>query len=545
MSHVEADTPKHPPALPLAVHIGFAGARFLRPGASALDDAVIEQAVLEQLRAVLARLPATLGLSPQHFLVGVSQMAAGADALFGQAVEQLGWGHRVVLPQLRDDYLQAIGTGGVDDFTPRQRIAATERLESPAVIEERVVSTAATRAERFDDANLAILTSCDVLVCLVNESLPGRAGGTRTLVDRAARHGVPVLYLGLLADEHGRPRIVAQPLTAPLPMPTLPQAFAQEPEALAMPADRWPDAQAYAKALKGVASRHAGERRRSFGQMAEVIVWSHVGATILASVVLKLSQHRLAAVALLALELALLAWGFWTHRRLHAGAHAETWAVTRLCAEIARSALAAGRLRPALDHLLELPVPAALGPMLRTLVVLNLRDIRRAGRAVPWGEARDDYVAHRLAGGGGSGQIAYYRREQLDAEKRGATARRLFHLWSALAIGATFVKLAFEVASARYGVDLHWSGGVKDVLGIMAIVLPVVAVAVMSLAAAFDAEGRAHVFEEMHHFLKRQHGRITHAQSAREAALLVSETETRLLGETLSWFSRRAYTSIA
>jgi len=82
-------------------------------------------------------------------------------------------------------------------------------------------------------------------------------------------------------------------------------------------------------------------------------------------------------------------------------------------------------------------------------------------------------------------------------------------------------------------------------LPLLTILLPVLAVAALSLAAAFDLEARRHTFKEMHEFLERQTRHLTEAASEREFAKLLLETESRLLGETVNWFSRRSFTGVA
>lgn len=82
-------------------------------------------------------------------------------------------------------------------------------------------------------------------------------------------------------------------------------------------------------------------------------------------------------------------------------------------------------------------------------------------------------------------------------------------------------------------------------MGVVAIMLPVMAVGGMSIAAALDAEARDHTFAQMRDFLTAQVQRLTQAASQREAMALAVEAETRLLGETLTWYARRVYTGIA
>ena len=85
----------------------------------------------------------------------------------------------------------------------------------------------------------------------------------------------------------------------------------------------------------------------------------------------------------------------------------------------------------------------------------------------------------------------------------------------------------------------------KTLLGFLAVVLPVSAVAVLSLAAANDLQARQHTFGEMLDFLQIQQNRLRLAASRRDFTRIVMETESRLLGETVNWFSRRSFTGVA
>ena len=74
--------------------------------------------------------------------------------------------------------------------------------------------------------------------------------------------------------------------------------------------------------------------------------------------------------------------------------------------------------------------------------------------------------------------------------------------------------------------------------------LPVRSVAALSLAASFDLEGRRHTYEEMLHAMETPRALIEGASSEREFVALVLQTETRLVGENVNWFSRRAFTGV-
>lgn len=93
---------------------------------------------------------------------------------------------------------------------------------------------------------------------------------------------------------------------------------------------------------------------------------------------------------------------------------------------------------------------------------------------------------------------------------------------------------------------LHGSeASLLKVLGTLAVALPVLAVAALTWSAALDTEARLHTFTETLEFLEEQLVAIREARSGYEFNRLLLETETRLLGETASWFSRRSYIGVS
>lgn len=82
-------------------------------------------------------------------------------------------------------------------------------------------------------------------------------------------------------------------------------------------------------------------------------------------------------------------------------------------------------------------------------------------------------------------------------------------------------------------------------LGPLAVILPVVAVAALSLAASLDLEGRVHTYREMLVFLEEQKIHLSNAASETAFCRLALETESRLLAETAGWYSRRTFTGVA
>jgi hypothetical protein len=540
-------------ALPLVVHVGFAGSRFLfdRRDHPKVDADAFERAVQAELVKHLRALPGTLHLTPRHRLCGVSQVAIGADTAFTRACAELGLDQRVLLPESREAYLAAVGTDGTPDFDGRAREAARELLAGAHIIEERVVSQASDRHARFEDTSAAIARISDVVVSVRRHGATPKPGGTLSLLERAELRGHPVLDIVVAVGPGGAPRFTSawrQEKTFRPPSFTTDLAALGAGSAPARPDGAPPSADAYAQTLKRVAGDRARSRQTVFTYAAFIIIVTHVLATIFA--VIALVVHGGAAIPLLlGGELLLLGAGFYVHQLLHHAQAAREWALARLVAEIGRSAHAARGVTERLGYLFDLPMPPAVRPLLHALDVLRLREARRPPAGPPAGtpaERRSTYVAERLdAPRTQGGQIAYYA-WRLEKERRWlAAARWTFRACTLAAIVATLSKLLSKAWWPSW-LPHGWHEPSASVFGSLAIVLPVIAVAALSLAASFDLEARVHTYEGMAEFLERQRTLLTRETiTEHEFATLALETEGTLLGETATWYSRRAFTSVA
>lgn len=528
--------------VPLVVHVGFAGSRTLSDELSDADESAFVAQVGEALAQRLTRLRGDLGLGAGHVLCGVSSLAAGSDLLFAAACDDAKILRRVLLPRELENFL-ADSEDGVPDFTPDERAEARRRAErSPTtcVIQVSEVSDAPTRVERFEDVNLEIARMSDVLVCMERAGADGNRGGTRQLMELAAARGKPVLHLTVHRESDGRPRLVERWLGVDGPVssidfvpPRLPQEFDELDIAHGADGDL-PPMEQYLAELKRYSERQAEETQGAFAFAAWTIIVTHGLATLCASVALIMADGApLLSKWLLGIEILLLSGGFVSHRRLHKAHKVKRWALMRLTAETAWSCGEA-RFDVPLRYLFRLPFPRVLRPLLRTLHVLHLRDVRGLDvDADDWRERRCTYASRRLRGQ--RGQIDYFEKERLKARRflRGASA--VFFLGSLIALVCAAVKLGVKLTD--FGPD-----ALKDWLGVAAIWLPVVAAGAHALAASLDKEAREHTYSDQREFALRQLALIEGARSKRECETLVLESEERLLGETVGWFARRSFT---
>ncbi len=553
-----------PPPIPLVVQLGFVGSRQLVDAAAhpGVDPARFADALQPLLVARLAGLPGDLGLDAQrHPVCGVSSLAIGGDTLFARACQTLGWPHRVFLPQFRENFLAATSSDGKPDFTAAEAATAHTLLAASNVIQEHVASGSPDRRERFEDVNLELIRVCDLLVVLVRAGAAGQPGGSLDTIDHAVACERTVLELRVTVNAAGHPQL--EPDVWHHRRAFTPPALPHELAALQSGLTGLPPVADYCNALKTFTSHTSQQRQTFFKRAALWVVGTHVVATLCAVAALKLADSPLVP-SVLGLEILLLAVGLLVHEALHGGklihslrrlpglgrlnglAHAvQVWAMSRLASECARSTLALGDIPAPLGHLFALPLPNALRPVLRTLNVLHLR-ATHALPPKPWTTRRDDYLhgrIFRVKKEKDPGQVRYYLRELRKAHRHYGWARAAFLTGSIGAFVATTSKLLISSHCVR--VPENWHGAVAAGLGALAILLPVLAVAAMSLAAAYDLEARAHTYREMLHFLRAQRRRLRRAPTEHAFRRFALETEARLLGENVAWHARRAFTSIA
>ena len=544
MNH--APTVSHP--LPCVVQLGFAGSRRLfaddpaDPTKLARRHTAVEQHLIQQLE----RLRDELRLESNHFLVGISAMACGADTLFSRACRNMSpqpIPQRILLPQHREQFLSAVGSDGIPDFTADERAEVESLLAESHIVQEMVVSHSADRNARFQETNVEILRVSDVIICLLRHDAAGKPGGTNELLERAKQRGTPVLEIrvgldnGSLTFDERWHNLDAD---HPFQLPRLPEELAHESVRIAI--EPLPSRAEFCKPLEKLVSKQAAFHQKLFKFAAVTIIATHILATLCATLALSLHEHGSEhgpgpIPLLLVIELLLLGAGFGIHWHLHHSHAARVWALARLVAELARSLRAIGPHHVYLEHLFRLQLPHRFRHLLRTLSALHLRSTW-PDRMAAWEPRRDAYLKERV-----DHQIRFYSDRLPEDERRLRNCQWAFTLCSILAIVATLTKLVclFQVPDVIESSKETW----LVTLGTLAIVLPVLAVGGLSWAAALDCEARVETFGEALSFLKRQRAFLEQATSATEFNRLLLETETTLLGETANWFSRRSNTGVA
>lgn len=554
MKHPTQESSPHAPALPLVISIGFSGARHLREeaaGQTAQQAAAYEAALTVQLQAILHQMPQLLGLpvdhAEQHFFCGLSQLAIGADQCFTRACAALGIPQRIFLPLPWDAYRMAVSSSGTPDFSAEQRTAADELLKSPHIIQQRIICLTDDRRARLKDVNLEIVNVANVIICLKRKGTAAKPGGTQDMIDLAVKRSIPVLEL-TLSEANGQPQLEQRWLPAGNGAPTaqlthftapsLPHEIAAMPKLAA--SGQPPAVKDYAERLKKYGSTQSKKHSTWFKYGALVIIVTHLLATV--GAVIAMEQHNDFVKYILGFELAFLAAGFTTHFWLHRSHAVRHWAFCRLVAEVARSVRSIGGRHVYLEYLFTLPLPLSLRAVLRTLNVLHLRDTRSLPQQ-PWEDLRNTYVKTRLIDEpeNSNNQTPYYRREAAKARKWHNLAQRVFNVCS---LGAFAVSLTKLLVKCHCLESLPYDE-TQSLCGALAVILPVLAVGALSLAGASDLDARTYTFEDMRDFLEQKKEHLEAATSEREFDKLMLETESRLLGETATWFSRRSFTNVA
>jgi len=522
------------------VHIGFAGSRMLYNNdelgendrvtdADAFEDALVDL-LIDQLQQF-----STSHLSAKQYLCAISQLAIGGDEVFTRACQKMEIVQRIFLPQHWDAYLEAASPeSSTPDFPPAKQDQIKDLRKSEHIIQERVVSEADNRSDRFEDTNLEILRASDVVVCLFRHDIlpkPAR-GGTLELMTLAVAREKPVLKL-IVGVENGLPILNETIWINAQKLNSLPEISPQIPR--------------YNKTEMVIATRQlAKEYSMQFTVLASIIVCCHLLATMLATAVILISKsstsetlhHNYVITGIfLGFELVLLISGLAIHNRLHHSKVTREWAVNRLTRETLRCFNALRFVHNQLQFVLEHPFPDFFKSYLRTLKNQQFKLTKQHPKK-PWEELRSEYIKERFSDPE-SGQMNYFEKRIRIETRYLKWSSWAFYTLTAAAILATTIKFIKPILAIK--LDPFMIGS----LGFGAVVLPTLAVGSLSWIAAKDFEARVNTYRNTLAFIQKKYDEITKAQGAREFNKLVLETESYLLGEVVTWYNRRAYLGVS
>ena len=519
------------PKIPLVVHIGFSGSRQLFVDS---NNQIEFLGQLEScLRDALQTIPDKFKLN-NNFLCGASQLAVGADTLFTKVCQETNIPQRVFLPQHFDEFLNAVGSRG-SDFSGPEKEQAIQLSQSDHIIEQCVVSSSNDRTSRFEQTNLEILKTSDVVVCLLRKDATESLAGTVGMLERAKRRKVPVLEMRVSIQDGIATTENSWHNTEHFQTPTLPSQFDNLEVVPFDSYDGLPEPAEYCTPLKEFASAEAAWYSKWFHRAAIIIILTHVAATIVATIGLLAhsSDHGHHegghGYAFPIIELALLLVGLGFHFYLHWRHIGKSWAYVRLIAETNRSVSAVSKVRCGLEYLFRLPLPSELKSVFRTINVIQL-NATKAVADEDWETCRNDYLKKRI-----DNQLAFYDKRYRKAEMWRKFSGLMFTCFS---IASVLIIFSNILANGMRENIPTWVAG-------LGIIFPVIAVAAMSLSAAADLEARSETFRSTASYLRAQRPKFEEAMSMNELSQLVLETEERLLGETANWFSRRSYLGVA
>ncbi|RZS79376.1 hypothetical protein EV189_3728 [Motilibacter rhizosphaerae] len=168
--------------MPLEFRVGVTGRRYA--AADPALQAVVDDE-LERIRDSLALPP--LSATPVGITV-VSPLAEGADRLVARAGLAAGHGLEVLLPLEPADYQDDFGSERSREEFRALLAAARSTTRLPPV---------ASRDLAYLAAGQAVVARSDVLLALVDDRETDGVGGTRDVLDLAARAGVPVRRIRL------------------------------------------------------------------------------------------------------------------------------------------------------------------------------------------------------------------------------------------------------------------------------------------------------------------------------------------------------------
>lgn len=519
--------------LPIAVNIGFAGIRNFHEDHKNQIQELLYIKLNEIFKDIGDKIPYA-----QPLFCGISQLAKGSDIIFAEYCKTNNYSQRIYLPQSLSYYLNAIGSSGLEDFTAEDKQKATTLSKSNHIIQIRTVTSSDDRYTRFEETNLEILNSSDVIVCVVEAGAKeGKKGGTSDLLNGAKNHGIPLYVIEYSKDSVELLSNITKSNTERLSLIQLPIQFSENN--IYQNSSEIPyDLDNFITVSKELTSKKAKFEKKRYELSVSMITWTHVIATSLAVIgvflntVFELPSYL--TIMILLIELTLLIIGYSFHRKFHHSKVTQTWAVNRLISEIYRSINSIQSARIDIGYLKKFPFSERFIPLLNTLEVLYLKNIDN-NQEIDVGNIKETYIKNRLEGE--KGQLTYYRLN-LEMEGRKQNIYNLaFQIFSLSAMIAIGVKVFFKI--------IHGQEYLISLMTAIIVIFPVVAVAIMSINISKDLEERKSTFSDNIEYLNNIKELLNNASTLSECQHLIIKSERKILAEVTSWFNRMYYRKVA
>ena len=127
--------------------------------------------------------------------------------------------------------------------------------------------------------------------------------------------------------------------------------------------------------------------------------------------------------------------------------------------------------------------------------------------------------------------MAWYEKKTDEAKRSVGGVQVAFLVLASLAVVVTLINLFGSIDAA---------GTISNVLFVTGIVLPALAVGVLTISASLDTEARKMSYGDAAKFLRRHSRLLQTAASQNEFERLVEEAEAYMLAETAGWYIRRS-----
>jgi hypothetical protein len=186
------NTQDHPPAAPLAIHVGVTGHRTKGLAESGYDQETLRRSIRQVLRQIQKvahqRGQRNLGTNDgEPLLRVVSPLAEGADRIVAEEALQLGYELESPLPFAREEYEN-------DFIVPESRAAFRYLLERAAEVYELNGSRKHAN-QAYEAVGRWVLLHSDILIAIWNGKAAAGQGGTGQIVRESLARGIATVWV--------------------------------------------------------------------------------------------------------------------------------------------------------------------------------------------------------------------------------------------------------------------------------------------------------------------------------------------------------------
>lgn len=184
--------------IPLCLRVGVTGHR--DAALAVADRAALEQAVADVLAQLAQSANQVLQQQPAVYSGGTAQLqlisalAEGADRLVAQQALQAGWTLHALLPFSAASYQ-------LDFETDASKQAFSGLLASAHGVTDLAIDRASAQLTGYEAVGKLLARNTDVLIALWDGKPARGPGGSASVVEMALQEGVPVVWVGVTAEQ--------------------------------------------------------------------------------------------------------------------------------------------------------------------------------------------------------------------------------------------------------------------------------------------------------------------------------------------------------